>query len=136
MRRLTLIILSAGVLVASIVLWICSLNKICVVAHYGDADIRALNGQLYLEGPRSYQQKPNGVIRSFAGFGYLNGPNFLLLIVPIWVVALAAGVAYLFALIWRRHPVQGHCTHCGYNLAGNTSGICPECGTRIPAVSQ
>lgn len=23
----------------------------------------------------------------------------------------------------------GHCKQCGYNLTGNTSGICPECGT-------
>jgi hypothetical protein len=24
------------------------------------------------------------------------------------------------------------CIHCGYDLTGNTSGICPECGTPIP----
>ena len=23
------------------------------------------------------------------------------------------------------------CTHCGYNLTGNTSGVCPECGRAI-----
>ena len=23
------------------------------------------------------------------------------------------------------------CAHCGYNLTGNVSGICPECGTKI-----
>ena len=23
----------------------------------------------------------------------------------------------------------GHCRKCHYNLTGNTSGICPECGT-------
>ena len=28
---------------------------------------------------------------------------------------------------WRR--VEGHCTSCGYNLTGNTSGACPECGS-------
>ncbi|MBN2446776.1 MAG: hypothetical protein JXO22_08620 [Phycisphaerae bacterium] len=25
----------------------------------------------------------------------------------------------------------GYCTNCGYNLTGNVSGICPECGTTI-----
>lgn len=25
-----------------------------------------------------------------------------------------------------------HCRQCGYNLTGNTSGICSECGTPIP----
>ena len=26
-----------------------------------------------------------------------------------------------------KHPA-GHCQRCGYNLTGNLSGICPECG--------
>jgi len=26
---------------------------------------------------------------------------------------------------------RGLCRHCGYNLAGNISGICPECGRKI-----
>jgi len=26
----------------------------------------------------------------------------------------------------------GLCRECRYNLTGNTSGICPECGTPIP----
>ena len=29
----------------------------------------------------------------------------------------------------RRHP--GHCLVCSYNLTGNTSGICPECGMPV-----
>ena len=27
----------------------------------------------------------------------------------------------------RRFP-KGHCQTCGYDLTGNTSGVCPECG--------
>lgn len=26
-------------------------------------------------------------------------------------------------------PRLGHCPVCDYNLSGNTSGVCPECGT-------
>ncbi len=44
------------------------------------------------------------------------------------------------AVIWRKHahkppfdPRGIRCTTCGYNLTGNVSGICPECGTPIPA---
>jgi len=34
----------------------------------------------------------------------------------------------------RRHLAEfrrkhGLCLHCGYSLAGNVSGVCPECGT-------
>jgi hypothetical protein len=32
----------------------------------------------------------------------------------------------------RKH---GLCLHCGYDLTGNISGVCPECGTAINADS-
>jgi len=34
---------------------------------------------------------------------------------------------------WRRHRRRkaGLCFECGYDLTGNVSGICPECGTEI-----
>lgn len=31
----------------------------------------------------------------------------------------------------RRRRRQGLCLACGYNLTGNVSGICPECGRRV-----
>jgi len=30
-----------------------------------------------------------------------------------------------------RRRKKGLCIHCGYNLRGNTSGVCPECGKKI-----
>ena len=33
----------------------------------------------------------------------------------------------------RRRRKRGLCLKCGYNLTGNVSGICPECGTEVPA---
>lgn len=56
--------------------------------------------------------------------------------------AVVVGVCFL-PLIWflvrRLRPWQQHahcmrnnlCRQCGYNLTGNVSGICPECGTKI-----
>jgi hypothetical protein len=32
----------------------------------------------------------------------------------------------------RRKPPPGHCQTCGYNLTGNKSGKCSECGKPIP----
>ena len=32
----------------------------------------------------------------------------------------------------RRRARAGRCVTCGYNLTGNVSGICPECGEAIP----
>ena len=47
--------------------------------------------------------------------------------------AAFAAVALPTLLMWRHCPKPrgpGHC-RCGYDLTGNTSGACPECGTRI-----
>ncbi len=53
--------------------------------------------------------------------------------IPFWMpFVLAAGLtAFLW---WRecRRPLPGHCP-CGYDLRGNVSGVCPECGRDRPA---
>jgi hypothetical protein len=44
-------------------------------------------------------------------------------------VAFVVGIPFL---IFRNDPTpHGRCRKCGYNLTGNMSGICPECGTRV-----
>ncbi len=37
------------------------------------------------------------------------------------------------ALRLKRRMHNGLCSKCAYDLTGNTSGRCPECGTEIPA---
>jgi len=45
-----------------------------------------------------------------------------------WVAALTISIVSL--ILAYRKPIADHpiCRNCGYNLTGNTSGICPECG--------
>ena len=31
----------------------------------------------------------------------------------------------------RRRRKRGLCLSCGYNLTGNTSGVCPECAAKV-----
>ena len=53
------------------------------------------------------------------------------IIIPVWfsLIATALPTAYLF---YRdRRPPRGHCQKCGYNLQGNVSGTCPECGNEV-----
>ena len=54
-------------------------------------------------------------------------PGFVV-IIPLWMVFLP--VALLTAMLWRHDPrsLPGRCRGCGYNLTGNVTGICPECG--------
>lgn len=51
---------------------------------------------------------------------------------PMWPSAVLA-IPPSLLLYWRLKPRArpGHCRRCGYNLTGNTSGRCPECGTAI-----
>ncbi len=53
--------------------------------------------------------------------------------VSLWIPFVILVVPTIF--IWlreRKRIPPGSCRQCRYNLAGNSSGICPECGTEIP----
>jgi hypothetical protein len=65
----------------------------------------------------------------------------MILQVPLWMLILLFGVFPTYALIARRvrehiRIERGQCLKCGYNLTGNTSGVCPECGTKVLARSR
>jgi hypothetical protein len=51
----------------------------------------------------------------------------------LWVVAAVFGILPLAYVprSWARRPRDGKCRSCGYDLTGNTSGICPECGMEV-----
>lgn len=51
-------------------------------------------------------------------------------VIPTWLPAAVSGGI----LILLRRPVRiGHCKQCAYDLTGNVSGRCPECGTATTA---
>ena len=56
----------------------------------------------------------------------LGGQNLIYL--PLWIPFILVGIptAWLWRLD-RRRPAPGHC-RCGYDLTGNRTGRCPECG--------
>ena len=59
------------------------------------------------------------------------------LVPPAWRLTVSTlacvGVLALYLWLHRRRirleqrASHGLCVHCGYNLTGNVSGICPEC---------
>lgn len=59
--------------------------------------------------------------------------NRIFLEIPVWVLLLAFAAYPAFAFLrgpvrrWRRRR-RNFCIHCGYNLTGNTTDICSECG--------
>ena len=83
--------------------------------------------QLGLDWPR---------LRSYSGtrfptFDYLPPSKTTEFSLPLWLPFLALLIPTL--LLWRRErkPRRGHCRRCDYDLTGNVSGVCPECGTAI-----
>ena len=83
----------------------------------------------------------------FKGSSSPDGHNFLTHVGTHWSFdAPFLGLFLLFAspwilklviLTWRHRPTfsrPGHCPTCNYNLTGNTSGTCPECGMAIPQI--
>jgi hypothetical protein len=52
------------------------------------------------------------------------------LLVVAAVVTVLVGISRRF--LWQFQRPPGSCAHCGYDLTGNVSGICPECGTPVP----
>jgi hypothetical protein len=57
--------------------------------------------------------------------------------VPLWAVVGVTSILPLLFLYRRLHAyrriLRNGCLTCGYNLTGNTSGVCPECGAPTAA---
>ncbi len=51
---------------------------------------------------------------------------------PFWFLLLLFGIPTLIVWRWDRHRA-GHCRSCRYDLTGNVSGVCPECGNEVKA---
>jgi hypothetical protein len=92
---------------------------------------------------------PNAdVAMSLAGFHYGHattdpGVDHWLVVVPLWAPAFIFAVppAYAAATWWRkrrrrRRERTGHRPRCGYDLTGNVSGVCPECGARAVGATR
>lgn len=62
------------------------------------------------------------------------GPSFAFVVFLSPLIMLSLFCGWLALNMWwkENRPVPpGHCRNCSYNLTGNTSGVCPECGTEV-----
>jgi hypothetical protein len=99
--------------------------------------------RVYWNWTQSNDEGPLGLLRStdatygVACFGWMRrGTTLVAVSAPFWFVLglFSAQPTYMFIRgpfrRWRRRR-QGRCLTCGYDLTGNVSGICSECGTPI-----
>jgi hypothetical protein len=72
-----------------------------------------------------------------SGFGlrysYVYVPLVSILLLMLVLAVPVTSAAWYFD---RRHILPDHCEECGYNLTGNVSGRCPECGQPVTRAVQ
>jgi hypothetical protein len=69
-------------------------------------------------------------------YAFLEDASFwLFVLTPLAGVASAWLLVRLRNRLLRRRP-RTNCLECGYNLTGNVSGMCPECGAEVPACRE
>ncbi|MCP4251307.1 MAG: hypothetical protein GY778_30090 [bacterium] len=62
----------------------------------------------------------------------MSGEAFIVILDATVTVATATpGVLVAVLVATRRKPRPGRCDQCGYDLTGNVSGRCPECGVSL-----
>jgi len=52
-------------------------------------------------------------------------------LLPLWLLFVIVAMPTLYLWWTERSFPPGHCQKCGYDLTGNVSGRCPECGTLV-----
>jgi len=66
--------------------------------------------------------------------GQIPGSYSINLSIPMWAISLfPVSVCLLFWRLRGNRHKAGYCRQCGYSLAGNRSGACPECGAACKA---
>ena len=115
--------------------WVAYVGGGCIYYGFGATRVRfarASRVELQITGHRYddvFVEKPQGPVRWTPTFKPYRGTTAGFVRMPLWTILLTLLVPTTF--LWRRdrhRRLPGHCRQCGYNLTGNVSGRCPECG--------
>jgi hypothetical protein len=147
-----LTVLSLVLCVATGVLWVCTyhrprgLHSLSMAGGYKEVWIGSQTGSLFVQSvwtgsvTREYFEhvwlERLGFVferQNCHSVGQVPVPRvFFELRLPHWfLIVVFAPPLVLRLMVRRRRAKDGMCQTCGYNLTGNVSGVCPECGKPI-----
>ena len=103
-------------------------GRVRIARQWKDAPLEWFNEPWGRFGRYFRHHKPGATIRTSRLWWVL--PNALCSAALAFTVVGVCPAVYWYVRGLRRIP-PGHCRSCSYNLTGNVSGICPECGTSM-----
>jgi hypothetical protein len=133
--------LSLLLFAATVVLWVRSYQNAFASGDDGDSfrsgrlELDSTDGIVACSFGEGFYPEP--AIHRVGDFGFRSANPFIVF-VPHWAVCFVTGFGpVILWLMWylRPLPFTPLCPNCSYNLTGNTSGACPECGTAIAKYS-
>ena len=66
--------------------------------------------------------------------GYLSMKSYRSSVtIPLWLIVVVIVCRTIWRHRMRRVDPMLFCRNCSYDLTGNTSGVCPECGAAVTA---
>lgn len=81
------------------------------------------------------EHQPVEVARRMMFVAFAAG-SLITLLALVWIVRYPVNRKYMYEIKAALTGVTPHCRYCGYDLTGNVSGICPECGAPIASESS
>ena len=126
-----------GGLHGDVLTWHCAPHVVEVGLYWGDIHVDVLPGYdklgprrkpSALRWPQLSRWRPGWTRPTFDNLGVPGVDTIYILTLPVWIPGALFACAALAVSIHRRK--RGIC-RCGYDLTGNVSGICPECGTPV-----
>ena len=133
-RRLLNLLTALSLLlcIVTAVIWVRSFDK-GMSARLRWCDVSSRSGYLFLSGPTD---TPGEASYRCLGFSFIRTHHTYsaawIAGAPVWPFLVAATTLPLIR--WRAYGKQlrmnapRRCRSCGYDLTGNVSGVCPECG--------
>ena len=125
----------------------CAEGQVYVERSFFQSRNNAFLAAVSASGSNSVARSPD--VPTVFGFGFhretgkhpLRNYELAYVVLPLWPLLLT-GVRPLFRLVSRSvgraspRTQRGLCRCCSYDLTGNASGVCPECGTPIPGKAR